>query len=464
MQQQLDQALALQQAGRLDEAEQIYHQLLAADPNHPALLNNLSNILKDTGRIEEATDLCKQAVALDPTNAEIHSSLCYKLHFHPDYDRAAIFNELREWSRRHGNRPILPHDIDRTPNRRLKIGYVSPDFYGHAETFFVLPLLRNHDRAIFEIHCYSSVRFPDKATSLIKSCAEYWHDVADLTDDQLAAQIRSDKIDILVDLTMHMAFNRLGVFAQKPAPVQITWLAYPGGTGLDTIDYHLTDPHLDPPGESDQYYSEKPLRLPESWICFDPLGNVSPVGPRLPGPITFGSLNNPCKLNQPTLTIFKRVLKAVPDSKLLLLVDSETQRNQIRKQIDPARLRFVPRQRRGDYLRTYDQIDIALDPLAYNGITTTCDALWMGVPVLTLPGQTASSRAGLSILSNLGLSDLIATDEKHFRKIAVALAENFHRRSDLRVTLRDRMMQSPVTNAPLFARNIESAYRRTFQI
>ncbi len=326
----LEEGLGHQEAGRLELAEEVYREILARDGNQAGVLNNLANVLKDSGRIKEAVDCCRKAVAMEPGNAAIHSSLCYKLHFHPEYDRAGLFKELREWDRRHGGKPAaVKYENDRSPDRRLRIGYVSPDFYGHAECFFVLPLLEGHDRRAMEVHCYASVRRPDKATELLKSCAHIWHDVHDLSDDELAKKIRGDRIDILVDLTMHMAFNRLPMFAQKPAPVQVTWLAYPGGTGLSAIDYRLTDNWMDPTGEADEFYAEQSVRLPDCWCCYHPLGGVPPAAAREREAVTFGSLNNPCKLNDSTLRLWAKVLTSVRDSRLFLLVESERQRQQI---------------------------------------------------------------------------------------------------------------------------------------
>jgi protein O-GlcNAc transferase len=453
---------------RLDQSEAFYRQLLSRDPDNAGAMNNLANVLKDSGRIEEAVEMCRQALALDPNNAAIHSSLCYKVHFHPGFDRAAIFRELCEWNRRHAKSPPQPPAIhDPSPDRRLRIGYVSPDFYGHAECFFVLPLFKSHDRKQFEIHCYSSVRIPDKATEYLKSLADVWHDVADKSDEQLADKIRADQIDILVDLTMHMAFNRLLVFARKPAPVQVTWLAYPGGTGLDAIDYRLTDSVIDP-AAVDTFYSEKSVRLPDCWCCYDPLGDVPSAAIRSEGTITFGSLNHPCKLNKPTLELWAKVLRNVPGSNLLLLSESEHQRRVIWDQysqhgIDASRIQFTPRLRRREYLRLYDRIDIALDPLVYNGITTTCDALWMGVPVMTHAGNTGPGRAGLSLLTAVGLPDLIADSDEQFVSTAVKLAGDPTARGDFRKSLRGRMTQSPLMDSKGFARNVELGFREMWK-
>ena len=465
----LEEGLAHQDAGRIDLAEEVYRGILAREPRQAGALNNLANVLKDSGRIEEAVDCSRAAVAMEPGNAAIHSSLCYKLHFHPEYDRAGLFRELREWDRRHGgNRAPGEIGNERSPGRRLRIGYVSPDFYGHAECFFVLPLLEGHDPRAVEVHCYASVRRPDKATELLKSCAHVWHDVLRLSDDQLAKKIRADRIDILVDLTMHMAFNRLPMFAQRCAPVQVTWLAYPGGTGLSAMDYRLTDNWMDPAGAADSFYAERSVRLPDCWCCYHPLGEVPPAAARERGVVVFGSLNNPCKLNDSTLRLWAGVLKNVRDSRLLLLVESERQRRSIgqtmaRAGVDPGRIEFTGHRRRGEYLRLYDGIDICLDPRPYNGITTTCDALWMGVPVISGVGATAAGRAGLSILSNLQLPQWAAENDGRFVAIAAELAGDFNGRSELRRTLRDRMRRSPLMDGRRFARNVEAAYRWMWQ-
>jgi protein O-GlcNAc transferase len=459
----LPEALAHHAAGRLDVAEELYRRILAVDPQRADVLGNLGNVLMYCGRIEDAVNCCRRAIAIEPGNAEIHSSLCYKLHFHPGYDRAAIFRELRQWDELHGGDSVVDYPVDRAPDRRLRVGYVSPDFYGHAECFFVLPLLEGHDRSNVETHCYASVQRPDRATQFLKSCAHVWHDVLNLSNDELATKIREDRIDILVDLTMHMAGNRLPMFAKRPAPVQVTWLAYPGGTGMKAMDNRLTDAWLDPPGEGDQYYAEQSVRLPDCWCCYHPMGEVPPAAPREEGPVVFGSLNSPAKLNDRTLHLWSAVLQAVPDSKLLLLADVESQKSRIAEMIDPRRLEFTGYCRRGEYLRVYDRIDVCLDPLPYNGITTTCDALWMGVPVVSRVGSTAAGRAGLGILSTVGLPEFAAADDDGLVKIAANLARDYPRRSELRRNLRDRMRRSPTMDGRRFARNAEAAYREMWR-
>ena len=298
----------------------------------------------------------------------------------------AIAMELERWNQAHAaslGKDIPAHLNYSVPDRRLKIGYVSPNFFDQAESHFVLPLLAAHDRERFEIHCFSSVRRPDEITERHRALSDVWHDCLRDDDETLAKRIRETHIDILVDLTMHMGDNRLLVFARKPAPVQVTWLAYPGSTGLKTIDYRLTDSTIDPPNRDDTVYSEKSIRLPGCWICYDPLSEAPPRPVAQDGPITFGSLNNSCKINPRTLRIWARVMREIPGSRLLILSVSEHQRVQIRRLFDEAgiegpRVDFVSTCKRDEYLRRYDRIDICLDPWPYNGITTTCDALMDG--------------------------------------------------------------------------------------
>jgi predicted O-linked N-acetylglucosamine transferase (SPINDLY family) len=462
------------EAGRLDDAEAEFQKAIQCDPRNAPAYNNLGNSLKDRGELDQAIACYHRTLELAPFLAQAHSNLAYTLLFHPDYDAAAILEEQRRWDQQHGQpfkEQILPHLYERDPNRKLRIGYVSPDFRSQAEAYFVLPLLENHDHAGFEVHCYSSVILPDELTERHRKAADHWHDVRSLGHEELAKKIRADGIDILIDLTMHMANSRLPMFARKPAPVQVTWLAYPGGTGLEAMDYRLTDPLLDPPDIGDEFYVEKSIRLPDCWCCYDPLSEAPPAAPRpegWSGPILFGSLNNPCKLSAPTLKLWAQVLDEVEDSRLLLLVNSTRQRQRVTSQLeqlgfDTRRLEYVGYLGRSDYLRLYDRIDIALDPLPYNGITTTCDALWMGVPVVSLAGRTAAGRAGLGMLTSLGLSNLAAHSPVEFLAAAVGLARDPHRLSDLRSTLRQRMQASPLMDGLQFARNVELAYRRMWQ-
>jgi protein O-GlcNAc transferase len=453
--------------GQLNAAMEAFGAALRLRPDYPEAQNNLGNALKDQGQLNDAIAAYRTALRLKPDYFAAYSNLLYSLYYHPGYDAGAIHKEHIQWNQRQTEllkKIFGPHTNNRDPERRLKIGYVSPDFCGHAESYFVVPLLESHDHRQFEIHCYADVRRPDRITDRIRLSVNVWHDVLGKSNADLAQQIREDQIDILVDLTMHMAHNRLLVFARKPAPIQVTWLAYPGTTGLETIDYRISDAFMDPPDNATSHYSEETIRLPDCWCCFDPLSDLASRPPRQDGPICFGSLNNPCKLNEPILRLWGRALLATPGSQIMILAPSMDQRNRIRllyeqMDIDTARLIFVERTPRPEYLRSYDRIDIGLDPLPYNGITTTLDALWMGVPMVSLAGSTAAGRAGLGILSTLGLPELATHNPEQFVQTASALAVDLAKLTELRKTLRQRMQASPLMDAKRFAQNIELAYR-----
>ncbi len=283
--------------------------------------------------------------------------------------------------------------------------------------------------------------------------------------------IRDDRIDILVNLTMHMAHNRLLAFAHKPAPVQVCWLAYPGTTGLGTIDYRLTDPHLDPPGLNDHDYAEESIRLADTFWCYDPLSS-EPVVNALPGlekgSVTFGCFNNFCKVNAAVVKLWAQVLKAVDRSQLLVLAPEGSHREHTldlleRETVTPHRVTFVASRPRPQYLELYHRIDIGLDTIPYNGHTTSLDSFWMGVPVITIVGQTVVGRAGLSQLRNLGLPELIAESPEQYVRIAARLANDLPCLASLRATLRERMQNSPLMDAPRFTRSVEAAYRKMWR-
>ena len=463
--------IALKENGQLDEAVTTYKKCLAIRPAMGDATNNLGNAYKDCGNVRDAVACYGRSLVIGFANPGVHSNLAYTLQFHPGYDDESLFREQRRWNDIYAaplKHLIATHDNDRSPDRKLRIGYVSPYFYHQAESFFVMPLLQNHDRAQVEVHCYASVIRPDEMTRKTQSFSEHWHNVLGVSDRDLAAQIRHDRIDILIDLAMHMAHNRMVAFALKPAPVQAAWLAYPGGTGLDAMDYRITDGHMDPLDKTTAYYREQSYRLPDCWCCYHPMASALPAAPRGERPICFGSINNPCKNNDATLSLWARVLQSVPDSRFVMQSFSESDRQRIRSifqnaGVAPDRVEFVPRKLRLDYLRLYDSIDICLDPLPYNGITTTCDALWMGVPVITLVGKTAAGRAGVSILSTVSLSEMIAHTEDQFLEIATSLAKDAPRLAELRATLRTRTEKSPLMDAPGFAQKMETAYRHMWR-
>jgi protein O-GlcNAc transferase len=462
--------IALRDQGLLDDAVASYRQAVRFKPDYADAHNNLALALRDQGLLDEAVAACRRAVALKPDSAVFHSNLILILHYHERSDPQTLLAESRQWARQHADplkQFIAPHTNDRSPNRRLKIGYVSPDLRNHPVGRFILPLMEAHDSAQVEIFCYAHVAQDDAVTERIRARAHHWRSTVGMTDEQMAQQIRRDQIDILIDLAAHTGCNRLLVFARKPAPVQATYLAYAGTTGLDTIDYRITDPQLDPPDSPDDCYSEKSIRIESYWCYQPPIENLesSPLPAARAGFITFGCLNNFFKITHATLQTWCSLLAAVPQSRLLLHAAAGSHRERIRRilhesGVDPQRLSFVPKLPQLAYMEQYRQIDIALDPFPYVGGTTTCDALWMGVPVVTLAGRTAVSRGGVSILTTAGLPELIAADKPQYIRLAADLAADLPRLDQLRSGLREKMRLTPLMNAPRFARNIESAYRR----
>jgi len=499
----------LQDMRRLEDAIAAYQRAVALRPDYAEAHHNMGRTLRDLRRLEEALEQYRRAAALGLDTFElrtnlgvlcadmgqldqslawfekalelrldpaVESNLVYTLHFHPDAEPASIARAHARWNQRYAlplKSKILPHSNNSNRERRLRIGYVSPDFRMHPVGFFINPLLGLHDRSRFEIYCYSDVPSPDAYTQRLRSYANVWRETLGLTDEQLAAVIRADGIDILVDLTMHMAGSRLLTFARKPAPVQVSYLAYCSTTGLDTIDYRLSDPYLDPPSPPDideSIYSEKTVRLRSYW-CYVAVADAPPVGslPALAsGSVTFGSLNNFSKVTPRVLDTWVEILRRTPGSRLILHSDAGTHRKhawaRMQSQgVDPARLEFVGFQPLVNYLNTYNRIDIALDPFPYTGGTTSCDALWMGVPLVTLTGKTAVSRGGYSILSNIGIPELVTTSQDQYVHLATDLAANLPRLAAFRSNLRQQMRTSQLCNAPQFARDVEAAYREMWR-
>jgi protein O-GlcNAc transferase len=464
---------ALEGARQLDDATASYRQAIQLNPDLGKAQCNLGNVLKDAGRLDEAIGCYQQAVLLNPDYGDAHSNLVFGLHLHPSFDAEMIRQELRRWNQRHAvplAKFIQPHTNDPNPDRRLRIGYVSPDFRDHVVGQNLLPLFREHDRRQVEIFCYANMVRGDAFTEQIRKFADAWRGIAGMSDSHAADLIRRDQIDILVDLTLHSAHHRLLVFAQKPAPVQATYLGYCSSTGLETIDYRLSDPYLDPPDSDLSRYSEKMIRLPQTYWCYNPRGPTpapSPPPVDSAGHITFGCLNNFAKVS-PALDLWAEILRSVPRSRLILHSPAGAHLDAVRQRfagngVSPDRLEFPAQQPWSEYVRTYGRIDIALDPFPWGGGITTCEALWMGVPVVTLVGRTPVGRGGASILSNVGLPELIAHTPQEYMEIAAGLARDLPRLAELRRMLRPRMDASPLMDAPKFARNMEAAYRQMWQ-
>jgi len=471
-------ANALRDTGDLDSAETHYRRAIELEPHYAEAHANLAVVLKDQARLDEAITSARRSIEIRPNHAA-HSNLIYLLHFHPDHHPVTILEEQKTWQRIHALTPLtLLIPSPGTPGegqgegltRRLRIGYTSPNFNNHVVGLNLLPLLREHDHRRFEIFCYHDSPRTDSISEKFWAYADQWRTTANLTDDSLAAQIRADKIDILIDLSLHLSSNRLLTFAAKPAPIQASFAGYPSGTGLNAMDYRLTDLQLDPLDSKSPHYIETPIRLASFW-CYDELAMTLNCDPRInalpaieTGQITFGSLNNFCKLNDQVTTLWSRLLQKVQNSRLLILAPRGSARTRLLAKfesqgINPTRINFANQAPRPDYLRLYHQIDITLDTFPYNGHTTSLDSLFMGVPVITLPGNSPVSRAGASHLTNLALPELIAKSPDDYINIATQLAQNLPHLSHLRQSLREKMRRSNLMNPRAFTQDIESAYK-----
>ena len=461
---------ALKELHQQDEAIAAYDRALELDPDHPRSANNKASILKEQGLAEEAIRCYDRYIDFDPDTPGVHSNRLYVRQFIPGIEPAELFRLHRDWAQLHEGTETSskePHHNDRSPDRRLRIGYVSPDLHLHSVAFFLLPLLESHDKGQVYVTCYYSQDLQDQITARLRAAADAWRDISAVDPDETAELIRADQIDVLVDLAGHTAHNSLVVFARKPAPVQVTYLGYPATTGLQAMDWRIADQFTDPPG-AEAFYTEKIFRLPRTAWCFEPLSGSPPIEPAAHSQIVFGSFNDLAKVNLPLMRLWSRILHSVPNSRLYLKNRATGSQSVVRRLIDQFGNLGIPSDRLDlippclgteDHMRRYNQIDIALDTWPYHGTTTTCEALWMGIPVVTQAGQFHVSRVGVSLLSSVGLTDCIAADEDDYLRIAVELAENKSRRDELRATLRDRMRNSPLMNAPDLARHIEAAYR-----
>jgi protein O-GlcNAc transferase len=457
----------LSSIGDFDRAIEAFSRALQLCPNDILTQNNLASALFAKGEIEQAIAAFDRALQLAPGFMSAASNRLYAIQSLADNAPGRLREELAAWDKRYAEplrTSLRPHDNDRAPDRPLRIGYVSPDFRHHVVGRCLLPLLEHRARGQFRVFCYSTLTQTDEMTDRLKEHSDEWRSFAEIGDQEAAEMVREDQIDILIDLAVHTAGNRLLVFAHKPAPVQVTYLGYPGSTGLKTIDYRLSDPYLDPPDADLSDYSEQTFRLPRSYWCYQ-TGGPTPDVARTPmaasGHITFGCLCNFSKISRQSLELWGRVLAAVPDSHLLLYCPSAPQRRAVEAQfqkhgIAADRLEFVGFQLWEQYVQTYDRIDVGLDPFPRGGGITTCDALWMGVPVISLAGRTATARAGCSILSNVGLTELLAATPEDYVKLAMR-AEKW---VELRPTIRRRMAESPLMDAKGCAADLEAAYRQ----
>ena len=461
--------------GHLSQAISSYQKTIEIDPHYVQAYNNLGSALKDSGNLHEAERYFRHALQIQSDYSVAYSNILFTMNYDDRYSPEAVFSEHLQFAEQF-EKPLtaqrFPHLNELSPDRRLRIGYVSPDFRTHSVAYFIEPVLSAHDHNNFEIFCYADVMVPDEVTKRMQAYADNWLSIVGKSDEDVAELIRNHRIDILLDLTGHTGNNRMLLFARNPAPVQVTWIGYPATTGLSAIDYKIVDSYTDPPGVTDQFYTEELIRMPESFLCYLPLIDCPEIT-NLPalsaGDIRFGSFNNFAKVSSEIAELWILILQSVPNARLLLkancFLDEQTRRYTKEMfsvgDIDSERIELLSwEQSTHPHLALYNRIDIALDTFPYHGTTTTCEAMWMGVPVITLAGNTHASRVGVSLLSNVGLPELIATTPEEYVAKAIDLARDLEKLQSLRKCLRDMMSRSPLTDAKKFTHHLEEAYRR----
>ena len=449
---------------------------ISMDNNYAEAYSNLGIAFSRQGNIEESITNLKKAIKIKPDYFNAYSNYLFTLNYDHRLTSEQIYNEHKNY----GNLLINLQSNNNFLNsknydRPLNIGYISPDFYQHSVAFFVEAILKNHNKNQFKTFCYADNLNIDSFSEKLKKLPYKWIKTCGFSDEQLYNKIRSDKIDILVDLTGHTANNRLLVFARKAAPIQITYLGYPNTTGLKAMQYRITDEYADKPGYKDNEYSEKLIRIPKTFLCYSPPDDdhetvFPPVIKKKY--ITFGSFNIPSKINTNVISLWSIILKKVPDSKIML--KSKYFGCQITKDLFINRFKkkgikknriiimgYLPSF--NDHRKMYDNVDISLDTFPYNGTTTTCEALWMGVPVITLNGDRHASRVGVSILNSIGLIDFIADNEDDYINKAIYLANDIELLSNIRKNLRKLMKKSPLTDGIVFTKKLESLYRNLWK-
>lgn len=463
----------LYEQNNLADAATYYRKAIELKPEYTDAHTNLGIALNYMGQVEGALESYRIHLSAHPDDAESHSNLLFMMQYFEKFSPEALLAEHRRFARQF-EEPLkaqwAAHSNPPDPERRLRIGYVSPDFRDHAVAYFIEPVLEQHDKSAVEVFCYYNHAQQDAFTERIRRASDHWIPCVGVSDAALAGKIRADAIDVLVDLTGHTARNRMLTFARKPAPVQVTYLGYPGTTGLSAVDYRLSDRIADPPETSAPLHVEKLWYLPETNWCYRPQQD-GPDGPRrLPleenGYATFGCFNNFAKVTDRVIAVWGRLLQSAPLSRFLLKVrgiENRAYRAGIEERlarlgVPVERVTLIGHQKEHPY-SLYNRIDVALDPFPYNGCTTSFDTLWMGVPFVTLAGQTSASRVGVSILTNSGLPDLIAESEDDYIRIAGSLARDPDRLRKLRAGLRETLLKSALMDARRMAAGVEQAYR-----
>jgi protein O-GlcNAc transferase len=463
---------AFRETGRLDEAVRHYQEALRLKPDYAGALSNIAGALKTQGKITEAIESYRAAIRLAPDFVDAHSNLIMLLGYSAEVPHQALVDQAIRFNDEVAAPLLKQRAFANVPNpdRRLRIGYVSGDFRDHAVNYFFEPLLRHHGKDDFELFAYANMHAEDAVTARLKPDFDHWRNIRALSDDAAADLIEADGIDILVDMSGHMAANRLLIFARKPAPIQATWLGFTTTTGVKAIDYRITDIYADPPGMTEHLNTETLWRLPATFCCYLPRADIPEPIDHPPrddnGFTTFGCFNNFTKVTDGALKCWAEILARVPDARLLLEIVGidgeafrrETQLRLARLGLPLDRVMLEPRKRSNQYV-LYNKIDIALDPFPFNGGTTSLDALWMGVPVVALAGEYFTARMGVTVLNNVGLPDLIASDEAAYVELATRLATDLWALRASRHQLRQKMSGSRMMDFAAFARDMETAFR-----
>lgn len=462
-------------AGHLARALELSGRALTLRPQDSRAWQVRGSALEELDRLDEALDCLRHELELNPGNIDSHSNLLFLLSRADLLPPQQVAAEYRRWGELYAD-PLsaaaAPHVNPAEPDRPLRIGYVSADFRRHAMAYFVEPFLARHDRRAWRVYCYSNCTRPDEVTQRLRGLADEWRDIAALADDAAARLIRNDGIDILIDLAGHTGGNRLLLFARRPAPIQMTWLGYLGGTGMAAMDYRITDRYADPEGEADSDYREQLLRLPHCKWCYLPPAampacNTLPAQSR--GCVTFGSFCSFPRISNETLRAWALLLRQLPGARLRMIgAPSGESLDRMLEIFDVAgvnadRLDLLGRLPLDACLRQYLAVDIALDPFPCNGGTTTCESLWMGVPVVSRRGRSGASRSGISLLSNAGLARLVARSWEDYIDIALRLATDLPALAQLRATLREQLRASPLLDAEGLTRDLESLYRAAWR-
>jgi protein O-GlcNAc transferase len=467
----------LSKIGQFDQAIKNYQIAIRKNPNYAEAYYNYANMLSDLGYMQEALENYDSCIRLENNFITAYSNRALTLNYCIDITADKIFKKHCELEHYLKNHLMIDQFIanKRYKNPRIKVAYLSPDFHTHSVSYFFLPLLKSHNKNLLESYCYYNNDINDGMTTMLKNTAEHWRSIKDLNDQAVVELIIKDNIDILIDMAGHTSNNRLTVFSYKAAPIQISWLGYPNTTGINAINYRFTDEIADPVGESDQFYSEQLIRLPHGFLCYQGDETI-PMQQQLPaiknGYITFASFNNLSKINNLVINVWSKILNALPESKLVLkskfFTNSEIKSrylNLFAKQgIEISRIRLLSfLAKKEDHLGMYNTIDIGLDPFPYNGTTTTCEALWMGVPTITLKGNRHSSRVGTSIMTHIGLEEFIAKDEQEYINIAIQLANNTLCLANIRAHLRQQLQDSTLCDSDQFAQDIEGVYANLYE-